>query len=254
MFVLPCTRHRLLITVTEGLHIDKACEIGVHRGDFSDFMLRQIPLNNLYLVDKWSSQEIVNNFSPFDDMPFYITDRLDSDLMNSFFDGSPYEQETIEKHYKYTAERFANDPRVKIIRESSFDALSHFDSGELDLIYIDANHQYEFILRDLMTWSSKLSPDGLMILNDCIISPKGVKQNLGVLQAAMTFIRNSDFIPIAIHLRDFADLVLINKNSKYLDLVSSNLQRYDNCIELPDCLIGQFSLKDNGPASYFSFN
>ncbi|WP_139459739.1 class I SAM-dependent methyltransferase [Aeromonas veronii] len=138
-------------SVTEGLHIDKACEIGVHRGDFSDFMLRQIPLNSLYLVDKWSSQEIVNNFSPFDEMPFYITDRLDGELMNSFFDGSPYEQETIEKHYQYTAERFANDSRVKIIRESSFDALSHFKPGELDLIYIDANHQYEFILRDLMT-------------------------------------------------------------------------------------------------------
>lgn len=254
MFVLPCTRHRLLITVTEGLHIDKACEIGVHRGDFSDFMLRQIPLNSLYLVDKWSSQEIVNNFSPFDEIPFYIKDSLDGDVMNSFFEGSPYEQATIEKHYKYTAERFANDSRVKIIRESSFDALSHFNQGELDLIYIDANHQYEFILRDLMTWSSKLSPDGLMVLNDCIISPNGVKQNLGVLQAAMTFIRNSDFIPIAIHLRDFADLVLINKKSKYLDLVSSNLQQYDNCIEIPDCLIGQFSLKENSATSYFSFN
>ncbi|ATL98051.1 hypothetical protein CK910_05750 [Aeromonas sp. CA23] len=175
MFILPCTRHRLLITVTEGLNLDKACEIGVHRGDFSDFMLRNIPLKSLYLVDKWSSQEIVNNFSPFDEVPFYVTDNLNGDLMSSFFEGSPYVQESIEKHYKYTTERFANDPRVKIIRESSFDALSHFVPGELDLIYIDANHQYEFILRDLMTWSSKLSPDGLMVLNDCIISPNGVR-------------------------------------------------------------------------------
>ena len=54
---------------------------------------------------------------------------------------------------------------------------SHFD-----VMYVDANHQYEYVLRDMMEARKKLKPGGIMQMNDFYEGPGGVEQNLGVVR------------------------------------------------------------------------
>lgn len=85
--------------------------------------------------------------------------------------------------------------------------------GAFDFIYVDANHQYEYVLRDLLYYQHLLSADGVMMLNDCCHSQKGMNQNLGVLEAVGNFMKRADFTPIALTSTDMSDLIIAREGS-----------------------------------------
>jgi predicted O-methyltransferase YrrM len=52
------------------------------------------------------------------------------------------------------------------IRSDSIRAASHFENNYFDFIFIDGNHEYEIVRKDIETWFLKLKTDGIIAGDD----------------------------------------------------------------------------------------
>jgi predicted O-methyltransferase YrrM len=88
------------------------------------------------------------------------------------------------------------DGSFRVITEPYKNIIGHkgnthdqWDFGELDLVFVDANHKHESVLADLVSWSKKLRPDGLLCGHDFCYYPR----LRGVMSAVTTFAHNHKF-------------------------------------------------------------
>lgn len=58
-----------------------------------------------------------------------------------------------------------NDPRAIPLRGKT-DVMSNKVNESVDILYVDACHEYKAAYRDLLTWTPKVRPGGLIILDD----------------------------------------------------------------------------------------
>jgi Methyltransferase domain len=63
-------------------------------------------------------------------------------------------QPTRHRNWRYESvcrrfARYVRTGRVVILRQNSEAALANFEDGSLDYVYIDGNHLYEFVKKDL---------------------------------------------------------------------------------------------------------
>jgi hypothetical protein len=114
-------------------------EIGVDKGEFSE-KLCKVGLE-LYAIDPW---------------------RYDSDYVDR------HSQETLDLFYETTKRKLSSYPGSKIIRKTSMEAVADFANESLDFVYIDANHQLKYIIEDLVEWSKKVRPGGIVSGHDYI--------------------------------------------------------------------------------------
>ena len=56
--------------------------------------------------------------------------------------------------------------RCKIIRKYSMQAVEDFRDESLDFVYIDANHSFDFVMMDIIKWSKKVRPGGIVSGHD----------------------------------------------------------------------------------------
>jgi SAM-dependent methyltransferase len=130
---------------------------------------------------------------------------------------------TQEANYQHVVNQFRDENRVRIVRDNSFEAITSLPDKHFDVIYIDANHQYEFVLRDLLEARHKLKPGGLLLMNDFYEGPGGAEQNLGVLCATTTFVKRFDYFYVAMTHGAYADVALTDDPTS--DLVKSFLHK-----------------------------
>lgn len=126
-------------------------EIGVRRGNYSKYLLDTIPNLKLYCVDPWAPHSAK-----------YTQERQDG-----------YYQITVEKLKQYNAE---------IMRMTSNDALSSFLDNSLDFVFIDGDHTFDFVAPDIIYWSRKVKPGGIVLVHDCY-----GWSGAGVLQAVYAY-------------------------------------------------------------------
>jgi glycosyltransferase involved in cell wall biosynthesis len=80
--------------------------------------------------------------------------------------------------------------KVRVIQERSERAARLFDDGSLDWIYLDANHEYSHVLRDLAAWVPKVKAGGVVAGHDFIndvLTIGGVPTVIGVKRAVREF-------------------------------------------------------------------
>lgn len=120
-------------------------EIGVNEGQLSYYLLKNTNLKHLYLIDPWITWK------------------------------GWASQEILEKRYKFCNEElpetFPN--RVTTIRKTSADASSTLNDT-LDFIFIDGNHDYEYVKQDLELWIPKVKSQGLVAGHDWSHAHQGV--------------------------------------------------------------------------------
>ena len=124
-------------------------EIGVYRGDYSEQILKHFNENkmslNFFLIDQWISDEKFNE----------------------------YDSQNLEAAFKHVKKRFNNNKNITILKKSSLEASKEFTDEYFDFVYIDANHDYEFVLQDLNLWFPKIKKKGV-IFGDDYNRPYGV--------------------------------------------------------------------------------
>jgi SAM-dependent methyltransferase len=192
-------------------------EVGVYRGDFSWRVLQLCDPAEYHLIDSWRYDfadhvpvsPITENYSEF----------VGKGHWSAFGDDPKAAQEA---NYQHVLNLFSKDERVKVTRQDSYEALRALNDKYFDVIYIDANHQYEYALRDMMEARHKLKPGGIMLLNDCYEGPGGAEQNLGVLAAATTFVKRYDYHFLAMSHGSCADAAITDDPSS--ELVAEFLQ------------------------------
>ena len=115
----------------------QCAEIGVMNGDFSAKILEISRPTTLYLIDPW-------------------------------FD-APGAVGTHEERYQYVCARFAAEiasGRIRLIRETSESAAPKIADASLAWVYIDGNHSYEFVKRDLELYFAKVKAGGYVVCDD----------------------------------------------------------------------------------------
>jgi hypothetical protein len=126
-------------------------EIGVFRGDFSERILLIARPRRLHLIDPWK-------FEP--------GAAYDQSLYGR---GHVSGQAAMDAIHDSVRERFDHEIQVGTVmlhRSGSAEAAAQFDDGYFDWVYIDGNHLYEFVLRDLENYSLKVKPGGYIAGDD----------------------------------------------------------------------------------------
>lgn len=143
------------------------CEIGVHTGLMPKNLLSSLPnIEQYYVVDPWESYEM--------------------------YDGSNYrkpgnqEAKTWKKAIiEFFNNTYDNKEKVIIMRMTSVEAVTHFEDASLDWVFIDANHEYEYIKENLHLWTPKVKKGGLVSGHD-YKNPKGKWK--GITKAVNEFV------------------------------------------------------------------
>jgi hypothetical protein len=119
------------------------CEVGVHKADNFKLLLCD-NVKIAFGIDIWKNTENIGE-----------NDNLVS-------------QQELDTMYENVKKEFINDNRVKFIREFSTTASKQFEDEYFDFIYIDADHQYDAVLKDLRAWYPKLKKGGIIGGHDYI--------------------------------------------------------------------------------------
>jgi hypothetical protein len=139
------SRNEMVASLFQGV----GAEIGVAGGWFSNLILRDCPrVEMLYSVDPYSRP---------------INEPLDSAHTS-----------TIEL-YNEAKERLAMwRERSAIVVMTSAEAVSHFENGGLDFVYIDADHNYSSVKQDIQMWYPKVKTGGVFSGHDYSLNCPGV--------------------------------------------------------------------------------
>lgn len=122
----------------------KGCEIGVAFGGQSLAILSKTKIEKLYSVD------------PYYNFPTEI-----------YPDSLNYNQNIHDVLYYYVKKKLEPfKERSKLLRMTSVQAANLVKENELDFVYIDGNHSYEYVKLDILSWFNKVRPGGLIIGDD----------------------------------------------------------------------------------------
>lgn len=128
-----------LLSYFHQVEVKTIIEIGVFRGKNAEILRKMFPDAHLYLIDPWKPN------------PDYLKS------------GSAVSEDPIvyEKAYRRVEKLFSNDPNVTLIKKCSHEACDDVPNS-VDLVFIDANHAYPVVRRDILLWKDKVRPGGIL--------------------------------------------------------------------------------------------
>ena len=131
-------------------------EIGVWEGKNALSILKHLPIKKLYLIDPYS----------------YYKGYEDEDAEGIHYIDLEYEE--WEKIFK-SAKELLSEYKDKIvwIRKKASDAIKDIPN-DLDFVYIDGNHNYEYVKQDIENYFPKLKKEGILAGHD--LHYKSVRQ------------------------------------------------------------------------------
>ncbi|MBP9687570.1 class I SAM-dependent methyltransferase [Candidatus Woesebacteria bacterium] len=139
---LPDKRQELAVIFKE-LGFTTGVEVGVLYGDYSKMLCDTIPNLHLSCVDPWEL---------YDDLPDTEINSGNYRLKN-------------RRGYNHTKELLAGYS-ADLIRKYSMDAVKDFKRGSVDFVYIDANHEFDYVMEDIIEWTRIVRPGGIVAGHD----------------------------------------------------------------------------------------
>jgi hypothetical protein len=140
-------RHLNRLRMLESMPKNARCaEIGVWNGVFSSSILEVTTPQELVLIDPW---DLLSNQSADEK-----THKLHSDSCE------------MQEMYQRVQSRYGTARNVKIRKGFSADVLESFPDDYFDWVYIDGNHLYDFVRKDLELSFRKVRPGGVIAGDD----------------------------------------------------------------------------------------
>jgi len=124
----------------------RGVEIGVWKGEFSKAIVDKVNPSALYLCDPWRF------------FPQYSDRWYGGTLARS--------QADMDVIYREVVDMFKENPSVRVVRDFSDNLFGYIEKNSLDWTYIDGNHSYEFVLRDLEISRDLIKPGGMITGDD----------------------------------------------------------------------------------------
>jgi len=138
----------------------KGAEVGVRKGAFSRALCKVNPNLSLFCVDPW--------------LPYggrrYTQEKQDGLLEVAKKTLAPYD--------------------ATIIRKTSMDGVKDFKYDSLDFVYIDGNHKFDFVMEDIIHWSRRVRPGGIIACHDFHYG-----SNVEVVEAVCAYTRANHIDP-----------------------------------------------------------
>ncbi len=127
-------------------------EIGVESGNNARNILRHLNIKKLYLVDPWCHYGGMGNQGVFSD----------NEIAKRCFEAT-----------KQRIEEFKD--KVVFIETFSVDAVE-IVPDDLDFVYLDGNHRYEYVKQDIELWYPKVKIGGMLSGHDFKGGAPGVQE------------------------------------------------------------------------------
>lgn len=142
----PLLTREDLYALWETMGLDRGAEIGVLEGDNSVAMLQANQRLRLLCVDPWRTYDCYHDYTrPSKMLAFYEAAKVKT---------APYSD------------------RCALKRAYSMDAACQVPNESLDLVYIDGNHEFDFVMQDIIEWSKKVRPGGVVAGHDYYLTRK----------------------------------------------------------------------------------
>ena len=144
------TRQKMLAKLPKG---GICAEIGVWTGQFSIQILEVTEPRELVLIDPWD----------------LISAQPDEDRSNDKHADASF----MKDMYQSIVDLYGALPQVRIIKGLSEPVMSTFPDGHFDWVYIDGNHLFDFVLRDIQIAYDKVKPGGVIVGDDLFWKKNG---------------------------------------------------------------------------------
>jgi hypothetical protein len=128
--------------------LGNAVEVGTHRGDFAEQLLRRWR-GTLWCIDPWG------------DIPGYESQA--KTLISALGGAKDRKMDMLETQRKL---RNCAPARHRLLQECSPYAASLFLDNSLSFVYLDGDHSFEAITADLAAWWPKVLPGGIFAGHD----------------------------------------------------------------------------------------
>lgn len=230
MYYVTTERERLVEFLPKGA---VAAEIGVAQGDFALMMLEKCAPAKLHLIDPWRGYETGGGDGARAQFLAAAVGERESGTV------APALRTSAEDDRKFQAvqDRFKGDARVSFHRTFSYRAAAQLPDKNFDFVYLDGDHTYEYVLRDLLDYSAKIKDDGLILGHDYFEDVFAAKENYAVIGAVNAFLARSGFIFVALTWEPFPTFVLARRFEGFAAEFVRNLLESDVfAIDLPTSL------------------
>jgi hypothetical protein len=212
-------------------------EIGVAEGAFAAAILEAAEPRELHLIDPWSNVESGSGLLQGGTMLEDVKDAIERGVEM----GAPPPNAMGDSMLAKVAGRFEGDPRVRLHRQYSYKAAAGFEEGYFDFVYIDGNHNYEFVLRDLQDFASRLKPGGLLFGHDFFENAFARKENYGVVEAVLAFLKRSNFRFLMLTSEPFSTFCLARRLDGFAgEFLGNVLDSKLEIVEIPDAIAGHY--------------
>lgn len=166
-------------------------EVGVALGDFSDAFIRICQPTHFIAIDLFDVHTMAE-----------LWGRPTKELFSGGTHGAFYRKRFAE---------LIGLGKMTVLEGDSAASLATLDDASLDVVYVDADHQYNSVKRELAIIRRKIKDDGWIILNDYIMNEAGFSNAAyGVIQATNEFMiaENWEMIYFAFQSYMYCDVVL----------------------------------------------
>lgn len=173
-------------------------EVGVFAGDFAAAILDRAKPRELHLVDAW-------RFVGYDwrNLPPHVPQSQYDAFARYLKDAEPAwdgddPSDGLALLHRRVVDRFSDDSRVRIARGLSSEVLATYPDGYFDFLYLDADHDYHPVLSDLWGARRTLAKGGLILGHDFDMDRRHRWSNHAVIEAVMSFCKQSGFKLVAL--------------------------------------------------------
>jgi hypothetical protein len=132
-------------------------EIGVGYGVNAENIMQNLTVTKLWLIDPYvpftQTEASIRDKTSWTEKR--LTNRLEKHLLTSWVSGREVAWKRLAKYGSH----------VTFIYESSADAVKALP-GNLDFVYVDGNHDYEFVKADILNYYPKVKSGGVLGGND----------------------------------------------------------------------------------------
>jgi len=147
----PGKRFWWLIDQIKANRFAVGAEIGCANGTTTAKLLQNCPTLKLYAVDKWERIAKAPGVGGREEDENYV---------------GMYNWDPVKGFEQFTSRVRGYRRRLFILRGDSVEMADKVANNSLDFIFIDADHSYQGVIRDLAAWVPKLKPGGLLSGHD----------------------------------------------------------------------------------------